>query len=104
MAQFVKTNTPGGEIYVEVENVDEEFTLVASKVDRSIPFEEASSAIKENARHLKEELTELTPDEVEISCGLKFGAEGGNSVWGLAKVTGEASYTVTMKWKANKGA
>lgn len=39
------------------------------------------------------------PDEIEISFGLKAGAEGGLAFFGIAKATAEANYSVTITWK-----
>ncbi len=39
------------------------------------------------------------PDEIEVSFGLKAGAEGGLAFFGIAKATAEANYSVTITWK-----
>ena len=104
MSRYVRANTPGGEILVEteeggdrLENIDGLESVGAG--DRLPSFEEASAALKKNAEYLLNLMRELSPAEVSVSCGLKVGAEGGNSFWGLAKVSGEASYTLTIKWR-----
>ncbi|MBO0719813.1 MAG: hypothetical protein J2P41_03270 [Blastocatellia bacterium] len=99
--------TPGGEMLVETDetlffNSDEGLESISA--GRLISFEEASAALKKNAEFLLSAMRELSPDEVCISCGLKAGAEGGNSFWGLARVSGEASYTLTIKWKSSQSA
>jgi hypothetical protein len=103
MAPYVFVNTPGGEILAEVdEGTKTERITLAAMPDVAQSFEKAAEAMKANARRLYELLEELSPDEVEISFGIKAGAEGGTPFFGLAKVSGEASYTVTMKWKAGE--
>jgi NTP-dependent ternary system trypsin peptidase co-occuring protein len=104
MRRYVQANTPGGELLVEtgeggdsLENNEGLESVGAG--DRLPSFEEASAAMKKNAEYLLNIMRELSPAEISISCGLKVGAEGGNSFWGLAKVSGEASYTLTIKWR-----
>jgi hypothetical protein len=48
-----------------------------------------------------ENLEALGPEETKVSFDIKVGVEGGTPFFGLAKASGEASYTVTLKWKSN---
>lgn len=100
MSRYIETQTPGGVIIVEVEDDGKKdgFKLVGAK-DKLPTFEEASKALKKNARYLLDLLDEMAPDEIEVSCGIKAGVEGGSTFWVLAKASAEASYTVKLKWK-----
>ncbi len=100
MNNFALTNTPGGDIFVEIEEIDDEskIELVRGSKEQSSTFEKASNSLKTNAAYIKKILENLAPDAIEITCGLKFGIEGGNSIWGLAKVNTEANYSISMKW------
>lgn len=99
MAPYIIAKTPGGEILVEVdEGTQTKGITLAAKPDISKSFEEAADAMKANAKYLHKVIEELSPHEVEIAFGIKAGAEGGTPFFGLAKVSGEASYTVTLKW------
>lgn len=107
MNRYVQAKTPGGEILVETDGgvdslANSEGLESVGATGRLPTFEDASAALKKNAEYLLTIMRELSPDEVIVSCGLKAGAEGGNSFWGLAKVSGEASYTLTIKWKASE--
>lgn len=101
MSQYTTVETPGGIIWVEVDDQISKKALVpASTGNRALTtFEEALTALKTNAKKVFDAVEELAPNEVEISFGIMAGAEGGNTFFGLAKVSGEASYTVTLKWK-----
>jgi hypothetical protein len=62
----------------------------------SIKFSEAFSSIKASIATLRQELDELSVDEVEVSFGVKFVGEIGNAAVG--KVGTDANYAVTLKW------
>jgi hypothetical protein len=95
----IPINMPGGIILAEVEDAqDVGIELVGAGI--KLPsFEEAAARLKVSATYLLETLTDLAPSEVKISYGMKVGVEAGNAFWGLAKASGEANYTVTLKWK-----
>ena len=105
MSQYTTIETPGGTIWVEVDDRISGNSLVpAGAGNRALEsFEEALNALRANAKEALDAVTNpkfgLAPNEVEISFGITAGAEGGNTFFGLAKVSGEASYTVTLKWK-----
>lgn len=104
MSDFIPVNTPGGMIWAEIEQTKQQagLELTAAKREKVFKnFEETAEALKQNAQYLLNILKELSPEEVQVSCGIKVGAEGGNTFFGLAKASSEASYTVTIKWKAN---
>lgn len=105
MSTFMLVPTPAGQIPVEMDtDLQNDGRILASIPDLSKSFEQAVESLKKNAEYIKTQLIILSPDEVEISFGIKAGAEAGTPLWGLAKATGEASYTVTMKWKSNDAA
>lgn len=103
MSNYVIVNTPGGQILAEVsESADSQGIELMGISDKLPTFEEASGALRQNAKHILDrllELQELIPDEVTISCGIKVGIEAGNAFWGLAKASSEASYDVVLTWK-----
>lgn len=92
-------NTPGGAIAVELDGEKTGLNMVSRRSDQLPSFEAALEAMKANAEHVLETVRRLQPDEVEICFGLKAGAEAGSTFWGLAKASGEASYTVKLVWK-----
>jgi hypothetical protein len=67
--------------------------LIAS-VDQK--FEQAFAGVKKSAMVLRQQLEEMRADEVTVTFGLKAAGEAGN--FAIGKVTGEANYTVTLKW------
>ncbi|TSA28753.1 hypothetical protein D4R71_00110 [bacterium] len=100
--KFIKSETLGDEIFIEVDDDGslETVELVSTKDSNKFTFEKATKQLKENAKFVIETLQNLGLDEIDISCGLKMGVEGGNSFWGLAKVSSEANITIHVKWKA----
>lgn len=105
MSQFMVVDTPAGKLLAEVEGhndsiMNPEGIQLVSVRGKLPSFEEVCESLKKNAKYIKTSIEDLHPNEVQISFGIKLGAEGGNSFWGLAKVSGESSYTVTLKWKA----
>lgn len=101
MSNFVVTATPAGEILVEVDEAPADGVELLSIGDRLPSFEDACEAVRKNSMHLLKILEAIDPDEVELTCGIKVGVEGGNIFWGLAKASGEANYEVKIKWKAD---
>lgn len=103
MSRYIPIETPGGTVWTEIEETAAEGLVLTSAQDKALKsFQETTEALKENARFLLQKLEVLGPDEIEVSFGIKAGAEGGNTFFGLAKVSGEASYTVTVKWKSSE--
>ena len=64
-------------------------------------FQEALAGVKASARLLRQQLSELRADEVEVTFGLKAVGEAG--VFGISKVGAEASYQVRLKWRGEEG-
>jgi hypothetical protein len=103
MSRYIPVETPGGTILAEVEDTEDVGGIELVSAKTKFPsFEEAAASLRANARFLLRAMNDLAPDEVEVSCGIKVGAEAGNAFWGLAKASGEASYTVTLTWKAEE--
>ncbi|MFQ5615592.1 MAG: CU044_2847 family protein [Anaerolineales bacterium] len=102
MSYHVPMQTPGGVIWVEIEEPAETLALTGIQDKALRTFQETVEALKENARYIREKIKtlgeELAPDETEIEFGIKAGAEAGTPFFGLAKASGEASYTVKLKW------
>lgn len=84
-------------IWVEIDPVPSQVEMLGGGIP-PISFEEMVGKIKVAGKFILDQLSALEPSEVEVSFGIKVSAEGGNSFWGLAKTSGEASYTVTLKW------
>jgi hypothetical protein len=103
MSKYIPVETPDGVIWVEVDaNTDlSGFRLAGRPVNQT--FEESFEIIKNNARRLYTGVLEFAPQEVEVSFGIKFGAEAATPILALAKASAEASYTVTMKWTSEGG-
>ena len=103
--KFIKSVTPGGEFFIEVDSIDgfDEIVPTSSKDNSESNFDKAMQMLNKNTKFVIDNLKELGLDEIEVSCGLKMGVEGGNSFWGLAKVTSEANISVKVVWKAKEG-
>ena len=102
MTQFIPLETPGGTIWAEVEEIDTDKGLVLTSNKPFQSFEDAVEALKRNASLILASLTDLGPNQVEVSFGIKAGAEAGTPFFGLAKASGEASYSVKLSWKSGK--
>jgi hypothetical protein len=101
MTRYVPVETPGGKVWAEIEEADTEgIVLVTAYEDALKSFQEATNALKTNAAFLLESMATLAPQDIEVSFGIKVGVEAGTPFFGLAKASGEGSYTVTLKWKA----
>lgn len=101
---YIPIKTPGGTIWAEIEDTDQADTpsLASIKDDALRSFQESVEALKTNAQYVIQSLEALGPEEMEVTCGIKVGVEGGTPFFGLAKASGEASYTIKLKWKANE--
>lgn len=104
MNRYIPVETPGGLIWAEVEETDKSknLTLTSSQDKTLRTFPETVKALRENAKFLLKTLEDLSPQEMEVSFGVKVGVEAGAPFFGLAKASGEGSYTVTLKWKAQE--
>ena len=102
MTHFIPIETPGGTIWAEVEEIadSDSLTLTSNKAFQS--FNEAVVAMRKNAGVLIASLEDLAPEEIEVSFGVKVGAEAGTPFFGLAKASGEASYEVKLTWKSKQ--
>lgn len=104
MNQFIPVETPSGIIWAEIEETPEaQGIILTGRADSAFRrFEDAARALKENADFLMKMFADLSPQEVTISFGISVGAEAGNPIFGLAKVSGQSSYSVTLKWQTGK--
>jgi len=100
MSEFFPVETPDGVMWVEADaNTDlSGFRLAGRPVKQT--FEESFEIMKKNAWRLYNGVLEFSPQEVEISFGIKFGAEVETPILALAKASAEANYTVTLKWNS----
>ena len=64
--------------------------------DAKCKFEDALDGIKQSAMTIREKLSDLRADEVEVSFGIKATGELGN--FAIGKVGAEANYEVKLKW------
>lgn len=103
MSRFLSVETPGGPIWVEVSDDEntESVELVANRKDIYRTFEESAQALKQNAQYLVNSMSSLGPTELEVTFGMSVGVEASVPIFALAQVNGEASYTITLKWKAD---
>ena len=103
MSRFLSVDTPGGPIWVEVSDEDdtESVELVANRKEIHRTFEASAQALKRNAQYLIDSMASLKPTEMEVTFGMSVGVEASTPVFALAKANGEASYTVTLKWKSD---
>jgi hypothetical protein len=60
-------------------------------------FEAALDKLLPAARAVSDKLRELAPDELTVQLGVKLTAEAGVI---LSKASGEANFTVTLKWNS----
>jgi hypothetical protein len=103
MERFVPLEFYGSRALIEVdEGVKKVGIKLLGKGDKWPKFEDAVETMKRSAQFLKECVNALAPSEVELTCGLKVGVEGGNTFWGFAKTSGEATYSVRLKWSSEK--
>ncbi len=100
MTNFIPIETPGGTIWAEVEEVDNTDSLTLTSNPAAQSFNEAVQALRQNAGVILASLQDLAPEEIEVSFGVKVGAEAGTPFFGLAKASGEASYEVKLTWKS----
>ena len=103
MTNYIIVDTPGGDIWVEIdEKMDTSgIILVSVKDSASRSFKTAIEAMIGNVKLLLQKAQELSPEEIEVSFGLSIGAEAGLPIFGLAKANGEANYSITLKWKSD---
>lgn len=96
----------GTTMLVEIDEPDQGGLVKASRSDDVITkaqqtLEKSLEKVKPAAQLVIQKLRELheTPDEVQVSFGLKLSAEAGAV---LASGSVEANYTVTLKWAKEK--
>lgn len=104
MNNFVPVEMENGNIvWVEVDESSrvkgDGFSLVSGEGQKALKgFEETVDALKVNAKYLLNQLSLLAPREVEVEFGIKIGVEGKTPFFALAKATGEANYSIRLKW------
>jgi len=99
---YLPVETPGGTVWVEIDQKESDtmdLMLVGIPENTIKTFSETAKALKANAEFLIEIFKELAPDELEVSFGINAAFEAGAPLFGLAKASAEASYSVKMKWK-----
>jgi hypothetical protein len=107
MSNYVPFDTPGGVIWVQVENSTDGTVIgSASQSEAFASFQDVAHAVTENAQFLRRMLVGLAPSSVTISFGIKADLLPGTSsntataVFGLAKGTEQANYNIKLTWEA----
>ncbi|MCB8924072.1 MAG: hypothetical protein H6652_00440 [Ardenticatenaceae bacterium] len=102
ISNYVPVTTPSGQtIWIEIEETVQEdgFSLASGEGKKVLKgFQETVEALKDNAGFVLEQLKGLAPKEVEVEFGITVGVEGKTPFFALAKATGEANYTIKLKW------
>lgn len=115
MPNYLQFVTPdSGVVLVEIEesaahSSEVGRTGLGEVVDRTVgkaqeTFVESLHVIGETAKAFLQQVRKLadSPDEVEVTFGLKASGEFGN--FAIAKASGEANYTVKLVWKNRSAA
>ena len=99
MSRFIEMNGVEGQLLVEIDdNNFNDIELIGIR-EKLSSLSNVMDEILQNGKHVIKKAQELSPDELEISFGIKGGIEAGNPVWGLAKASGEGHLSITIKWK-----
>jgi len=99
MGRFIEMDAIEGSILVEIEENNLDGIELIGIKDKMSSLKDFLDSLFANGKAVIEKAKELSPDELEISFGVKGGLELGTPVWGLAKATGESSINIKMKWK-----
>lgn len=111
MSKFMEIEGYDGPIFVEIDGkVSEETGMKAMRDELSRksggkpPKHDLPSlpgfleTITINGKAIIEKMQTLSPNSVEVSFGIKLGAEAGTPVLGLAKVSGESNIGIKLTW------
>jgi hypothetical protein len=102
MATYIQyTLEDGSTLLVEVDEDTEAATKAADTYGNFIikaekQFKEALASVKQSVKTLGEELSELAPDDVEVTFGIKTTGEAG--LFAVCKVGAEMNYEVKLHW------
>lgn len=102
MATYVEyTLEDGSTLLVEVDESTEGAIKAADSSGNLIikaekQFKDALASVKQSVKTLGHELSELAPDEVEVTFGVKTTGEAG--MFAVCKVGGEMNYEVKLRW------
>jgi predicted lysophospholipase L1 biosynthesis ABC-type transport system permease subunit len=105
MGKIVRYESEHGDVLVEVnEELESELQRVADKrgekvtekvVNAAESFEDAVEPVLANCKAMLDRIGSLKPDKAEVQFGVNLGGEFGV----VAKVTGEANFTLTLTWE-----
>ena len=103
MATYIEyTLDDGSTLLVEVDESTEAATKAAADDSGNLiikaekQFKDALSSVKTSVKTLGHELSELAPDEVEVTFGIKTTGEAG--LFAVCKVGSEMNYEVKLRW------
>lgn len=102
MATYIEyTLEDGSTLLVEVDASTEGAIKAADSSGNLIikaekQFKDALASVKQSVKMLGRELSELAPDEVEVTFGIKTTGEAG--MFAVCKVGGEMNYEVKLRW------
>jgi len=103
MPKFIETQIGSSNIYVEVsENAETRDEQECGVLNKKISFENVVEDVKEAAKCVFDSFQDIGIEEIEIEYGIKLGAKGGVSFWGIAEVSSDANFSVKLKWKKNE--
>ncbi len=103
MKNYVETNVGGSSIVIEV--TDSEDVLNSqqrTKIPDNVTFEKAIEDIKNATTKMIDTFSNTLIEEGEIEYGMKLGVKAGIAFWAVAEVSGEANFTIRIKWKNKK--
>lgn len=102
MSKIVTMMLNGVETRIEVrEEVSDEWTNNGPGSGGTYDLKAEFDKLMQNANYVISQLKELTPDETELSFGIKVGGEG--KILCFAELSTEAQFNVKMTWKSQNG-
>lgn len=106
MSNYIPFETPGGVIWVEIEESVNGSLLISAFQDKIFTsYEDVIVALTANAQMLRGMLEGLQPSGIEISFGIKAGVGPGSIVgpegtfFALSKGTDDAHLCVKVRWE-----
>jgi len=100
MPKYLETKVSGHALFFEINTNDEiSDSILLGKPNKSVSFEEILRDVNVTIKSVFDSLENTGIEEIEFEYGIRLGVKAGIPIWVISEASGEANFSIKVKWK-----